>query len=298
MVVPPIWRAVAAMPQPPANRASARDRGIGDGQFKELGINACGILAQSLIRGGERGSPSIPVRHRVPVWLEGPRSVPAKAESSPQMLPGIRFLLAAILLSVSIVVFGLGAAALLRAAHEDFASNPSWRVTPETRFAQQSETPTTLALLRVETPAPAATSSDAPASAAPEAGAAPTPATPPGEQMAAVSPAPEPERTVAPSTAPATPSTEAIKTEASPPLPAPSNEPAPAAVASEAPPPVNQPSRPDATIQDTKVAASDASDTPPRKTDAAPTPPDSVKPEVASSETPRQEPAGSRRGTA
>ena len=133
--------------------------------------------------------------------------MPAKAESSPQMLPGIRFLLAAILLSVSIVVFGLGAAALLRAAHEDFASNPSWRVTPETRFAQQSETPTTLALLRVETPAPAATSSDAPASAAPEAGAAPTPATPPGEQMAAVSPAPGPERTVAPSTAPATPST-------------------------------------------------------------------------------------------
>ena len=41
----------------------------------------------------------------------------------------------------------------------------------------------------------------------------------------------------------------------------------------------------------TKVAASDASDTPPRKPDAAPTPP--VKPEVASSETPRQEPAGS-----
>ena len=44
------------------------------------------------------------------------------------MLPGIRFLFAAILLSISIVVFGLGAAALLRAAHEDFASNPSWRV--------------------------------------------------------------------------------------------------------------------------------------------------------------------------
>ena len=70
------------------------------------------------------------------------------------MLPGIRFLLAAILLSVSIVVFGLGAAALLRAAHEDFASNPSWRVTPETRFAQQNDMPT-LALLRVETQAPA-----------------------------------------------------------------------------------------------------------------------------------------------
>ena len=67
------------------------------------------------------------------------------------MLPGIRFLLAAILLSISILVFGLGAAALLRAAHEDFASNPSWRVTPETRFAQQNDMPT-LALLRVDSP--------------------------------------------------------------------------------------------------------------------------------------------------
>ncbi len=69
------------------------------------------------------------------------------------MLPGIRFLLAAVLLSTSIVVFGLGAAALLRAAHEDFASNPSWRIAPETRFAQQNDMPT-LALLRVDTPAP------------------------------------------------------------------------------------------------------------------------------------------------
>jgi hypothetical protein len=67
------------------------------------------------------------------------------------MLPGIRFLLAAIVLSMSILMFGLGAAALLRAAHEEFASMPARRTLPEPVFAQQTETPApTLALLRVE----------------------------------------------------------------------------------------------------------------------------------------------------
>src|SRR6516164_4098791 len=71
------------------------------------------------------------------------------------MLPGLRFLLAAIVLCISILVFGLGAAALLRAAHEEFAQNPSWRGPPEPRFAQSEEPPRTmLAMLRVE---PAAT---------------------------------------------------------------------------------------------------------------------------------------------
>jgi hypothetical protein len=67
------------------------------------------------------------------------------------MLPGFRFLFAAIVLCFSILVFGLGAAALLRAAHEEFASKPSWRGTPETIFAQQSEASRpVLALLQVE----------------------------------------------------------------------------------------------------------------------------------------------------
>src|SRR5882724_3499058 len=57
------------------------------------------------------------------------------------MLPGFRFLFAAIMLLLSILIFGLGAAALLRAAHEEFASNPSWHATPETTFAQQTEAP-------------------------------------------------------------------------------------------------------------------------------------------------------------
>jgi hypothetical protein len=69
------------------------------------------------------------------------------------MLPGFRFLFAAIALSMSILFFGLGAAALLRAAHEEFAINPSWRAPPKTRFAQQSEVATpTLAMLRVDPP--------------------------------------------------------------------------------------------------------------------------------------------------
>ena len=69
------------------------------------------------------------------------------------MLPGFRFLFAAIVLSMSVLVFGLGAAALLRAAHEQFASIPSRRATPEPVFAQPSEPPMpTLALLRFEPP--------------------------------------------------------------------------------------------------------------------------------------------------
>jgi len=83
------------------------------------------------------------------------------------MLPGFRFLFAAIVLSMSIMVFGLGAAALFRAAHEEFASNPSWRATPETSFAQQGEASRpVLAMLRVEPPpAEPKTANDVPAAA-------------------------------------------------------------------------------------------------------------------------------------
>jgi hypothetical protein len=70
------------------------------------------------------------------------------------MLPGFRFLFAAMVLSMSILVFGLGAAALLRAAHEEFASTPSWHASPEPVFAQRNEsTGPVLAMLRVEPPA-------------------------------------------------------------------------------------------------------------------------------------------------
>jgi len=138
------------------------------------------------------------------------------------MLPGIRFLLAAILLSISILVFGLGAAALLRAAHEDFASNPSWRVTPETKFAQQNDTPT-LAMLRLDAPppAPAEKPAETTVSAALETSApAPTPAAAPVAQVAAVSPAPESENSAAPAVTPAPPA-DVTRTEAPPAPPAP-----------------------------------------------------------------------------
>jgi hypothetical protein len=66
------------------------------------------------------------------------------------MLPGFRFLFAAIVLSTSMLIFGLGAAALLRAAHEEFASIPSRRAPPETLFAQRDDAEPTLAMVRIE----------------------------------------------------------------------------------------------------------------------------------------------------
>jgi hypothetical protein len=108
------------------------------------------------------------------------------------MLPGFRFLFAAIVLSMSMLVFGLGAAALLRAAHEEFASKPAWHATPETMFAQQNEaTRPVLALLRVDTPAEPKASDNVAAPAA----IASTPGEP--ETIAAI----KPENSVSPETA-------------------------------------------------------------------------------------------------
>jgi hypothetical protein len=103
------------------------------------------------------------------------------------MLPGFRFLFAAIVLSMSILVFGLGAAALLRAAHEEFASNPSWHAHPETMFAQQAEaTRPVLAMLRIEPPAAAQKAQDDVAAPAEPAAIAPAPAE--SEGIAALKP--------------------------------------------------------------------------------------------------------------
>src|ERR1017187_7722682 len=71
--------------------------------------------------------------------LQGLRKTSSEGGICLSMLPGFRFLFAATFLSMSILVFGLGAAALLRAAHEQFVSNPSWHAAPETVFAQQTE---------------------------------------------------------------------------------------------------------------------------------------------------------------
>jgi hypothetical protein len=115
------------------------------------------------------------------------------------MLPGFRFLFAAIVLSMSMLVFGLGAAALLRAAHEEVASNPSWRAAPETRFAQPSEaTAPTLAMLRADPPGAEQKASDnVPPVAAPAepAASASTPAEP--ERMATLNSEDSPPRETA-----------------------------------------------------------------------------------------------------
>ncbi|NOJ38189.1 hypothetical protein [Bradyrhizobium australiense] len=85
------------------------------------------------------------------------------------MLPGFRFLFTAIVLSMSVLVFGLGAAALLRAAHEEFANLPSRRAAPEPMFARQNDDPLpTLALLRVEPPAVEKPADNVPAATVPE----------------------------------------------------------------------------------------------------------------------------------
>ena len=116
------------------------------------------------------------------------------------MLPGFRFLFAAIMLSMSLLVFGMGAAALLRAAHEEFASSPSWRAAPEVMFAQPTEaTRPALALLRVEMPSADKMQNDAPAT------------TTPADQSAMTAPA-EPERIAALKPEEASP-TEIVKAE-------------------------------------------------------------------------------------
>jgi hypothetical protein len=98
------------------------------------------------------------------------------------MLPGFRFLLAAIVLSMSILIFGLGAAALLRVAHEEFSSTPFWRAAPETQFARRGEatsqaeaTKPVLATLRVD-PLPALQAEQEPSDELPAIAAPPEPA--------------------------------------------------------------------------------------------------------------------------
>ena len=113
------------------------------------------------------------------------------------MLPGFRFLFAATFLTLSILVFGLGAAALLRAAHEQFATNPSWHAAPEATFVQQVEpAKPLLAMLRVGTPAAdQKASGDTPGA---DASAIPAPAeSTPAERAATVQPPAEPTKIAA-----------------------------------------------------------------------------------------------------
>ncbi len=89
-------------------------------------------------------------RHRLAVSLN------TKTRDT-KMLPGIRFLFATVVLSFSVLVFGLGAAALLRSAHEEFVGIPAWRAAQQSLMPASDANKPTLALLRVEpTPAPIA----------------------------------------------------------------------------------------------------------------------------------------------
>ncbi len=79
------------------------------------------------------------------------------------MLPGFRFIIMTLMLSTSVLIFGLGAAAILRATHEEFTSLPSSRtmeqplpMTFDERFNAAAPPPgPTLSLLRVEPELPA-----------------------------------------------------------------------------------------------------------------------------------------------
>jgi len=105
------------------------------------------------------------------------------------MLPGLRILFAITLLSVSVVIFGLGAAAFLRSAHEDVANAP-WRPIETPVTARVDLAPTTLSMLRVE---PEATIATITARADAEAAAvAPTETKPPVTSDAAPPPTLEP----------------------------------------------------------------------------------------------------------
>lgn len=69
------------------------------------------------------------------------------------MLPGIRFIFVTVILSASVLIFGLGAAALLRVSHEEFATLPSWRTgQPQFPPTPVETSAPTLAMLRIETP--------------------------------------------------------------------------------------------------------------------------------------------------
>jgi hypothetical protein len=158
----------------------------------------------------------------------------AKAEPI-LMLPGFRSLSIAVVLAVSMLIFGLGAAALLRATHEEFASVPLKQM-PEVTFGSREETEQpTLAVLQVDTPAahpaePESNQAEAqhPATATPgaqpesnAAANAPRDADAPSVATDSATPAasPEPSDSVPPATTDTTPSTDADAAKPSEPPP-------------------------------------------------------------------------------
>lgn len=123
------------------------------------------------------------------------------------MLPGFRFLFAAIVLTISTLIFCLGAAALLRASHETFASLPVLPSAPTLPPAATADAsphdaaPPTLALLRVDTPELEAAAAPRPVPAPVSEPALPAPevrqtvTAPPPPDIAASEPKPAPAAT-------------------------------------------------------------------------------------------------------
>src|SRR5579862_4478181 len=195
------------------------------------------------------------------------KALPARRNLFP-MLPGFRFLFAAILLSTSVLVFGLGAAAVLRAAHEQFAESGSWRPAPDTSAAQQGEMAMpVLAMLRVDQPTapkhdaakPDATKADAtkPDAAPVTPAAQPTEIAPSPEPVKAAAPdAPEAAKPDAPEVAkPEIAEPEVVKAELAPEQPKAEDKETQAPLVAAAPP---SPAR-----EDTPAALSDAAVAPP-----------------------------------
>ncbi|WP_338831092.1 hypothetical protein [Bradyrhizobium sp. 27S5] len=179
------------------------------------------------------------------------------------MLPGLRFLFAAIVLATSLLVFGLGAAALLRAAHEEFASIPARRAPPEPQFAQQPEPSPVLAMVRVEPPAAEKVTADI---APPATLAASEPATP-----AETAPPAEPEKLAAvKADDPSPPKPEAAAVETS--APAQSAETASQAPAAD-PSPTSQPAPTEAAPASTETKVAAVADPPAATSEPAPATP-------------------------
>lgn len=116
------------------------------------------------------------------------------------MLPGLRFLFAAVVLSMSLVVFGLGAAALLRASHDRFVSTHKTRSAPPPMFAQHEPATAALTMLRVDAPEPAPAAIDAAITVATATSATPpSPAEAPlATEVAAITPVDATEAMIAP----------------------------------------------------------------------------------------------------
>ncbi len=99
------------------------------------------------------------------------------------MLPGFRILFGTVILSVSLLIFALGAAALLRSAHDNFASQPNWRSSVDVATlltTAPAPAAPSLAMLRVEPELPKETASKPAMEMPPPAG--PTPSVrPPAE---------------------------------------------------------------------------------------------------------------------